>query len=39
MMADWRGQFGNPAMPFLIVQIPNYGAVLSPPPDSQAGQR
>jgi sialate O-acetylesterase len=25
MMADWRRQFENPELPFLIVQLPNYG--------------
>ena len=26
MMADWRAQFRNPTLPFMVVQIPNYGA-------------
>jgi sialate O-acetylesterase len=25
MMAGWRAQFGDPALPFLIVQLPNWG--------------
>ncbi|MEO8482461.1 MAG: sialate O-acetylesterase, partial [Acidobacteriota bacterium] len=25
MMAEWRRQFGDPALPFLIVQLPGYG--------------
>jgi sialate O-acetylesterase len=25
MMADWRRQFESPELPFLIVQLPNYG--------------
>jgi sialate O-acetylesterase len=31
MMADWRRQFENPALPFLIVQLPNYGPIPSQP--------
>jgi sialate O-acetylesterase len=31
MMADWRRQFENPNLPFLIVQLPNYGPVPSQP--------
>lgn len=31
MMEDWRRQFGNPDMPFLIVQIPNYGIIPAQP--------
>ena len=31
MMADWRAQFANPTMPFLIVQVPNYGAYSATP--------
>ncbi|MDR6114460.1 MULTISPECIES: sialate O-acetylesterase [unclassified Sphingomonas] len=26
LMAGWRRQFGDPALPFLIVQLANYGA-------------
>jgi sialate O-acetylesterase len=31
MMADWRAQFVNPTLPFLIAQIPNYGAAPTSP--------
>jgi len=31
MMGDWRAQFRNPTMPFLIVQIPNYGNIPAKP--------
>lgn len=33
MMADWRKQFGA-ALPFLIVQIPNYGPIPTKPEES-----
>ena len=33
MMADWRKQFGA-ALPFLIVQIPNYGPAPTQPGES-----
>ena len=33
MMADWRRQFGA-ALPFLIVQIPDYGPVPTQPQES-----
>ncbi|HEY0341970.1 MAG TPA: sialate O-acetylesterase, partial [Steroidobacteraceae bacterium] len=33
LMADWRRQFGN-ALPFLIVQLPNYGKLASVPEES-----
>jgi sialate O-acetylesterase len=44
MMGDWRAQFRNPAMPFLIVQIPNYGDIPTKPTanywsDVREGQR
>jgi sialate O-acetylesterase len=26
LIADWRGTFKDPALPFLVVQLPNYGA-------------
>jgi sialate O-acetylesterase len=32
LMADWRKQFGD--MPFLIVQIPNYGPIPTQPVES-----
>jgi sialate O-acetylesterase len=31
MMQDWRRQFENPELPFLIVQLPNYGPIPSQP--------
>jgi len=31
MMADWRRQFENPELPFLIVQLPNYGPTPARP--------
>jgi sialate O-acetylesterase len=31
MMADWRRQFENPELPFLIVQLPNYGPTPAQP--------
>ena len=31
MMADWRRQFENPNLPFLIVQLPNYGPIPAQP--------
>jgi sialate O-acetylesterase len=34
MMTDWRRQFENSDLPFLIVQLPNYGPVPSQPTDS-----
>lgn len=33
LMADWRHQFGA-ALPFLIVQLPNYGKLASAPGES-----
>jgi sialate O-acetylesterase len=36
LMADWRRQFDAPALPFLIVQIPNYG-VFSATPNASTG--
>jgi sialate O-acetylesterase len=33
MMADWRNQFGS-ALPFIIVQIPNYGPTPTRPEES-----
>jgi sialate O-acetylesterase len=34
MMADWRRQFATPDLPFLIVQLANYGAVAAAPAES-----
>ncbi|MDR7191380.1 sialate O-acetylesterase [Luteimonas terrae] len=31
---DWRGRFGNPELPFLIVQLANYGTPADAPGDS-----
>jgi sialate O-acetylesterase len=31
MMADWRRQFETPELPFLIVQLPNYGPIPAQP--------
>jgi sialate O-acetylesterase len=33
LMADWRRQFGG-SLPFLIVQLPNYGPLSSQPTES-----
>jgi sialate O-acetylesterase len=39
LMADWRRQFGN-ELPFLIVQLPNYGPQTTTPVESEwAGLR
>lgn len=34
MMADWRTQFGNPDLPFLVVQLANFGARVPVPAES-----
>jgi sialate O-acetylesterase len=34
MMTDWRRQFENRDLPFLVVQLPNYGPVPSQPTES-----
>ncbi len=34
MMGAWRGQFANPDLPFLIVQLPNWGARVAKPGES-----
>jgi hypothetical protein len=34
MMRDWRQQFGQPALPFLIVQLPGYGSAAKQPGQS-----
>ncbi len=33
-MADWRGLFQNPALPFLVVQLPDYGLPPFKPEES-----
>ena len=39
LMADWRHQFGN-ELPFLVVQLPNYGPQTTTPVESEwAGLR
>jgi sialate O-acetylesterase len=34
LMASWRAQFGAPDLPFLIVQLPNFGAIPTRPMES-----
>ena len=34
LMAGWRAQFGDPVLPFLIVQLPNFGTVPTAPVES-----
>jgi sialate O-acetylesterase len=34
MMNDWRRQFENPGLPFLVVQLPNYGIIPTAPVSS-----
>jgi sialate O-acetylesterase len=34
MMGAWRGQFGNPDLPFLIVQLPGWGDRVPAPAES-----
>jgi sialate O-acetylesterase len=34
LLADWRAQFGAPDLPFLIVQLPDYGKPPTAPEDS-----
>jgi sialate O-acetylesterase len=34
MMADWRRQFGSPALPFVAVQLAGYGDPVTKPTDS-----
>ncbi len=34
LIRDWREWFGR-ELPFIVVQLPNYGAVLQPPAESQ----
>jgi sialate O-acetylesterase len=34
LMADWRRAFGSPDLPFLVVQLPNFGAAPTAPVES-----
>jgi sialate O-acetylesterase len=34
LMRDWRQRFGEPALPFLVVQLPGYGAPARKPGQS-----
>jgi len=34
LMRDWRQRFGQPALPFLVVQLPSYGAPAKTPGQS-----
>jgi sialate O-acetylesterase len=34
LMNDWRARFGAPRLPFLVVQLPGYGAVAKKPGSS-----
>lgn len=34
LMADWRAKFQNAQLPFLIVQLPNFGQAVSTPVNS-----
>jgi sialate O-acetylesterase len=34
LMSDWRGRFGQPALPFLVVQLTSYGAAARTPGQS-----
>jgi alpha-glucuronidase len=38
MMADWRGLFGQPDLPFLIVQLAGYGPASTAPVNSDWAQ-
>ncbi|WP_157220725.1 sialate O-acetylesterase [Flavisphingomonas formosensis] len=38
MMADWRKQFGNDALPFAVVQIAPYGAATIAPGESRTAE-
>jgi sialate O-acetylesterase len=37
MMHDWRGTFASPTLPFLIVQLANYGAPANAPQPNSWG--
>lgn len=34
LMSDWRKQFGNPELPVLVVQLPNFGIPVTSPMQS-----
>lgn len=34
LVAGWRSHFSRPDLPFIVVQLPNYGAVAATPADS-----
>ena len=34
LMRDWRQRFGQPALPFLVVQLTSYGSTMTTPGDS-----
>ncbi|MDY6922658.1 MAG: sialate O-acetylesterase [Pseudomonadota bacterium] len=34
MIADWRARFGDPKLPFLVVQLANFGPASATPTDS-----
>jgi sialate O-acetylesterase len=34
LMRDWRQRFGQPALPFLVVQLTSYGSTATAPGDS-----
>ena len=34
LMADWRAKFQNAQLPFLVVQLPNFGQAVSSPTNS-----
>jgi sialate O-acetylesterase len=34
LMADWRNAFAEPNLPFLIVQLPNFGTAVTGPAES-----
>ena len=35
LMRDWRQRFGQPTLPFLVVQLTSYGATATTPGDSK----